>query len=139
MGELAADAQNRLQIKFRLTRDVSNATDYIQQLGFDLNLTGDDYPFELVPPPTLTIESNQDLTGAEVRIYDNEFGTRNLGTELDGIESHTAATFTSNQLGSNNNIWIQILKDGFVEFGQEFNIGAVDVTFTANLQVDNNA
>jgi len=139
LGELAADAQNRAQIKWRITRDVSNANDYITHLFFNIDLSGDPYPFVLVAPPTLTIESNIDLTGAEIRIYDNEFGDNNLGTELVGTETHTGATYSTDQLGTNNNVWIQIIQSGYVEFGQAFTIGESDVTFTANLQLDNNA
>jgi hypothetical protein len=139
LGELAADAQNRVQVKWRITRDVSNATDYIAHLFFNIDLSGDPYPFVLVAPPTLTIESNIDLTGAEIRIYDNEFGDNNLGTELVGTETHTGATYSTDQLGTNNNVWIQIIQSGYVEFGQAFTIGESDVTFTANLQLDNNA
>jgi hypothetical protein len=136
---LASDAENRVQFKFRIEKNTTNLTDYLQGLRFDVTLTGDDYPFILVAPPTLTIESNVDLTGAEIRIYDNEFGTNNLGTELVGTETHTASTFSTDQLGTNNLIWIQIIQLGYVEFGQAFTIGESDITFTANLQLDNNA
>lgn len=75
--------------------------------------------------PTVTISAQISLVGAEIRIYDmdnNPAGS--LGTELAGTESCPTSTF--NYVGeSGNTIWIQIMKDGYVEFGQSITIPEV--------------
>lgn len=88
------------------------------------------------PRPNLkqiTIVSQVSLAGAEVRIYDLDSATPNFyGTELAGVESAPGSTYVySGQAG--NVIWIQILKDGYEEFGQQYTIPAVDSTFDAPL------
>ena len=88
---------------------------------------------------SLTISSNVSLVGAEVRIYDldnNPAGS--LGTELSGVESHNAATYVYSGSGGNE-IWIQIMKSGYAEFGQSYTMPSIDGTFTALLKADLNA
>lgn len=87
LATLDADAQNRVQVKWRITRDLANFTDYIQQLYFDLNLTGDDYPFSIG-------SADLNLTGlqpnSEVRVYDGVteiLGVENSGTSFTGTYS----------------------------------------------------
>lgn len=87
---------------------------------------------------TLTIEANVTLLGAEVRIYDLDGAGNDLGTELDGVESAVGSTFATTTVVNTNQIWIQILKDGCIEFGQSFTMPAIDATFTATLTIDNN-
>lgn len=81
----------------------------------------------------ITIASQVSLAGSEVRIYDLDSATPNFyGTELAGVESAPGSTYAySGQAG--NVIWIQILKDGYEEFGQQYTIPAVDSTFDAPL------
>lgn len=86
---------------------------------------------------TLTISANVTLNGAEVRIYDLDGSGGSLGTELSGAETHNAATYAYSGSASNS-IWIQIMKDGYVEFGQQTTMPTVDGNFTATLLVDTN-
>lgn len=89
--------------------------------------------------PTIIINSNIDLTGAEIRIYDlNNTPAGSLGTELFGTESAVGSTYSFTTAAANE-IWIQILKTGYVEFGQSYTIPASSSTFTAILTPDTNA
>lgn len=89
------------------------------------------------PPATLTLAANVALTGAEVRVYDKNASGNDLGTELDGTESAAGATVDYSVSGGNT-IWIQIMKDGYEEFGQEYVMPADSTTFTAILRADIN-
>jgi len=87
---------------------------------------------------TITISSPVSLVGAEVRLYDmDNIPDGSLGTELSGVESHTSATYTYSGSGGNL-IWIQIMLDGYEEFGQQYTMPASDTTFTALLNLDLN-
>jgi hypothetical protein len=88
---------------------------------------------------TLTVEGNVTLDGAEVRIYDYNGTGRSLGDELDGVENNTGATFDTTEINSGNQIWIQILKSGYVEFGQTFTMPATNTSFQAELTPETNA
>jgi hypothetical protein len=91
----------------------------------------------IIPSVLITISAPVTLNGAEIRIYDYESAPPDFGTELAGVESHTSATYVYN--GTEDNlIYIQILKDGYVEFGQQYTIPSSDTGFYANLQVDTN-
>lgn len=72
------------------------------------------------PGVTLTIVPNVSLIGAEIRIYDLDVANQ-YGTELSGVESHTSFNYVyEGGVGSQNNeVWIQILKKGYIEFGQK--------------------
>ena len=87
---------------------------------------------------TLTIEAPVSLVGAEIRIYDlDNSPAGSLGTELSGVESHTSAAYTYSGSGGNL-IWIQIMLDGYEEFGQQYTMPISDTTFTALLELDLN-
>ena len=96
-------------------------------------------PFEaLVPPPTLTISGSVSLVGAEIRIYDmDNIPSGSLGTELSGVESNTIATYEYSGT-QGNDMWLQIMLDGYEEFGQKITMPSYDSEFEAVLQVDNN-
>lgn len=85
--------------------------------------------------PTVTISAQVSLAGAEIRIYDMDNNpTGSLGTELSGTENCPTATF--DYVGeSGNTIWIQIMKTGYVEFGQSITIPEVSsYGYNVNLQ-----
>jgi hypothetical protein len=91
-----------------------------------------------VAPVTTTIAGSVSLIGAEIRIYDlDNVPAGSLGTELAGIESCAGATFDFDAQASNS-VWIQIMKDGYVEFGQQFTVPSTASTFTAILAPDPN-
>jgi hypothetical protein len=95
-----------------------------------------------IPAPTytLTINANVSLAGAEIRIYDmDNIPAGSLGTELTGVESNSGSTFSYNYGSAPNDVWIQILKDGYVEYGQPYTVTASAATLTALLQADTNA
>lgn len=91
-----------------------------------------------VASAALTIAANVSLAGAEVHIYDLDSTGNNFGTELVGTESCPGATYDYSGTGGNV-VWIQILKAGYEEFGQEFTLPTTSATFTAILKVDLNA
>ena len=87
----------------------------------------------------LTIQGSDgiSLVGAEVRIYDFNGATGSYGDELAGVESCTTATYVYSG-ASSNLIYIQILTDDYVEFGQEYTMPAAATTFTATLKTEEN-
>jgi len=85
----------------------------------------------------LTISSQVSLVGAEIRIYDFESTPPDFGTEIEGTESHGAATYVYSGVASNL-IYIQILKDGYEEFGQQITMPTSNGSFYALLKVDTN-
>lgn len=90
------------------------------------------------PTLVLTVAANISLSGAEVRIYDNEVGGNNYGTELSGTESCPGATYAYSGTGGNGVI-IQIMLAGYVEFTQAYTLPTTSATFTAILTPDTNA
>jgi len=87
---------------------------------------------------SITIEGNVSLLGAEVRIYDlDNTPTGSLGTELSGTESNGSANYVYSG-GAGNLIFIQIMKTGFVEYGQSITIPTVNTTIDIILTKDNN-
>ena len=117
--------------------------------GGHINLTyqGGTYPYYrngtsatttvITPQVQLTISAPVTLVGAEVRIYDYESAPPDFGTELDGVESHDAATFVFDG-AAGNLIIIQIMKSGYVEFSQQYTMPTSNAGFYANLQIDTN-
>jgi len=91
----------------------------------------------IIPEITLTISSQVSLVGAEIRIYDLDTTPPDLGTELDGVESHDAATFVFSGSAANV-IYIQIMLAGYVEFGQQTTVPASNGDFYALLEPETN-
>lgn len=88
---------------------------------------------------SLTISAPVTLVGAEIRIYDlDNSPAGSLGTELAGVESHDAATYVYSGAASNS-IWIQIMKSGYEEFGQQITMPTANGSFYALLSADINA
>jgi hypothetical protein len=87
-------------------------------------------------PAILTITGL--VTGCEVRLYDDDGGTGNFGTELAGIETLSGTTFQYSHNGMVNDIIIQILADGYVEIDQPHTLGSEDQTVAITLQQDTN-
>jgi len=78
------------------------------------------------------------LAASEIRIYDLDSSIPGfLGTELAGVETAPGATFDFQTQGGNR-VWIQILKDGFEEFGQELTVPNVPSNFVASLTPEHN-
>lgn len=88
---------------------------------------------------SVTISTASGLTGAEIRIYDlDNSPSGSLGTELDGVEINGSSTFVYSG-ASGNEIWIQIMKSGYKEYGQAYIMPAVNSNLTVLLILDNNA
>lgn len=90
---------------------------------------------------TISVEivANVTLSGAEVRIYDfDNTPAGTYGTALAGTESHGSATYTYSGSGGNT-IWIQIMKSGYVEFGQQYTMPGANGTLNITLIADTNA
>jgi hypothetical protein len=87
----------------------------------------------------LTLAPAVSLAGAQVRVYDlDSAALGNLGTELEGTASCPASTYRIYRLAGNS-IWVQILKDGYLEFGDTLTTPAAASTISPILQVDYNA
>jgi hypothetical protein len=94
------------------------------------------YPVE---SSTVTITGSASLSGAEIRIYDLDgAGGTDLGTELAGVESNGSSSFAYTGTPGND-IWIQIMKAGYEEFGQRYTMPTTDASFYALLARDLNA
>jgi hypothetical protein len=99
-------------------------------------MTGATYPLDTV---NVTVEANVTLSGAEVRIYDmDNIPAGSLGTELAGTESNVGSTFTFSALPGNS-IWIQVMKSGYVEYGQQITVPEISSTTTALLTAELNS
>jgi len=87
--------------------------------------------------PTITISANVTLAGAEIRIYDmDNLPAGSLGTELSGIESCLGETYQYTG-DAGNTVWIQIMKDGYIEFGTSLTLPSVsDYGYNITLQPD---
>jgi len=87
---------------------------------------------------TVTISAQVSLVGAEIRVYDlDDMPAGSLGTELAGVESNPTATFSfSTEAG--NLVWVQVMKDGFVEYGAEYTVPSVNASLPVTLAVDQN-
>jgi hypothetical protein len=92
----------------------------------------------IIPEISLTISSNVSLVGAEIRIYDVDTTPPDFGTELAGVESHDAATYIYNGSAANV-IYIQIMLDGYEEFGQQTTMPTSNGGYYALLEKETNA
>ncbi len=92
----------------------------------------------IIPDVTLSISSQVSLVGAEIRIYDLDDTLPNLGTELAGTESHNASTYDFSD-SAGNSIWIQIMLDGYEEFGLQTTMPSSDGDLVAILKKELNA
>ena len=92
------------------------------------------------PGVTLSIIANVSLVGAEIRIYDLNATYPFFGTELSGTEYCATATYDYvGGAGSQGNvIWIQIMKPGYVEFGQQITMPQLSGNFLPILSIDKN-
>ncbi len=122
-----------------ITANGTNALTYIT-VNTVSDATSQQIQYPLPLDYTLTINSNVSLAGAEIRIYDmDNIPAGSFGTELTGVESNPSSTFAYNYGSAPNDVWIQILKDGYVEYGQPYTLTASVATLTATLQADSNA
>jgi len=87
---------------------------------------------------TVTFSAQVSLVGAEIRIYDLDAVSPPgagpyLGTELAGTDSNGSSTYAyPGSVG--NTIWVQIMLDGYVEYGQQLTIPSSDATIPIILQ-----
>lgn len=89
--------------------------------------------------PEVTLTANVSLLGSEIRIYDLDgVPAGSLGTELAGTESNATSDYVINTLSSGNIIWIQIMLDGYREYGLQFTIPSSTSALPVILQVDQN-
>ena len=135
LATLDADAQNRVQIKYRLNRTASNFTQYIQQLFFDVTLSGDDFPFSIgVADLTLTnLQPN-----SECRVYDGVteiMGVENSGTEFTG---EYTVPFTDGAFGTRT-VTIVVHSLGYVPVRLEnVTLGSGGFTLPISQRIDRN-
>lgn len=92
----------------------------------------------IVPDITITIVGNVSLIDAEIRIYDLDATLPFKGTELAGIENNDSPTFTFSE-SEGNQVWIQIMKSGYEEFGLIYTIPSNNTILNISLTLDINA
>jgi len=140
--EPVIDPATGVSLKVRATVITANGTNALTYITVNTvsDATSQQIQYPLPLDYTLTINSNVSLAGAEIRIYDmDNIPAGSFGTELTGVESNPSSTFAYNYGSAPNDVWIQILKDGYVEYGQPYTLTASVATLTATLQADNNA
>jgi hypothetical protein len=92
-----------------------------------------------VIPLSLTIEADVSLVGAGVHIYDMDNSPAgSYGTVLGGTTNCPGATFALDLVAANQ-VWVQIFKTGYAEYGQAFTMPAASSTLTVTLDPDENA
>ena len=136
-SEVVADPTIGFPLQLRLKTTTTNAT-AITSLYFITNSTtaarAATYSLDTV---TVTVSGNVTLSGSEVRVYDlDNSPAGSLGTELSGSES-SGATFAFVAVPGNS-VWIQILKDGYVEYSLTYTVPTVDTTLSVILASDPN-
>lgn len=95
--------------------------------------TGD---VNIINPTTLTIAGV--ISGAEIRIYDDDGSGGSLGAELTGIESNVGTTFTYDHSGAANDVAIQMLATGFEETLLFRSLTSAPQTFTLTPTLEDN-
>jgi hypothetical protein len=86
----------------------------------------------------LTIAPTVSLLGAQVHIYDQDSAaTGDLGTVLAGTTLCPAASFTYYG-AAGNTVWLQILKDGYLEYGASLITPSAAATTSPALEQDYN-
>lgn len=97
----------------------------------------------VAPLVVLTIavaSSAGSVTGAELRIYDLDGALPSLGTELTGTETMATSSFEYEYDGSKagDTVFLQIIADGYEEFGQSITLPSSNTTFNAVLTTETN-
>lgn len=105
--------------------------------SFDIGCYEFDHGYGIHPASTtLMITASASLVGAEIRIYDlDNTPAGSLGTELSGVETASGATYSYTGT-TGNTVWVQIMLEGYREFGQSLTLPATDSTFQAILSPD---
>jgi hypothetical protein len=90
------------------------------------------------PALEVTLAANVSLVGAEVRIYDADTGSGDYkGDEIIGVESCLTAQY-SFEVTVGQNLIIQIMKTGYVEYVLAYTAPATSTTLPITLEVDFN-
>lgn len=79
------------------------------------------------------------VEGAEVRVYDNNIGSNNLGTELGGIEINPTTTFVYSHAGTTNSVLVQMIAAGFEEIIIPITLTSLNQTLNLIPNIDANA
>jgi hypothetical protein len=124
--------------KWRVRCNTASATNAFINIRITATTNATDYQTqEPLPGVQLTVAANVSLVGAEVRVYDMDNAPAgSYGTELSGVESCATATYTFDA-APDNVVWVQIMKAGYVEFGQQ--VTAFQGTLPVVLQAETNA
>jgi len=143
-GTFAAGETIRQGVTARGTNTATNGfalfpsfTSYLNGIELYTNVNQNiNYPEDV---RTYTITATPVLTGAEVRIYDlDNVPPGSLGTEISGTENCPGASY-SFQTAPNANVWIQVMKSGYKEFGLATSLPDSDQSFSITLDMDSEA
>lgn len=139
-GAGAITAAIGVRLKVRATCATAAAGNLLTNIAIPTVTTStaqnEQYPLDQI---TFTVEASASLVGAEVRVYDmDNTPVGSLGTELYGVESAASATVSFNG-DAGNLVWIQIMKPGYVEFGQSVTLPSANGSFFALLTPELNS
>ena len=84
----------------------------------------------------MTIEDA--ISGAELRVYDDNGVGTDLGDELAGVEVLAGTTFQYAHDGSVNDIYVQMIADDYEEILLRFTLSDVNQTLKLNPVVETN-
>jgi hypothetical protein len=138
-GLSGLSAVNGFKLKLKITTTTTNATAITSvYLLTSSTTTTQAYQYPL-DTATTTIGANVSLSGAEIRVYDlDDSPAGSLGTELFGTETNSGATF-SYSTPSGNAVWLQVMLDGYEEYGIELETPTIDTTVNIILTAEENS
>lgn len=127
-----------IKLKVRATVTTAKASNLLTNIRIDTVTDATSQQIQYPLPGVLTTLTAQvPLTGAEVRVYDlDNVPVGSLGTEIAGTESAGSTFSFDAQAG--NLVWIQIMKPGYVEYGQQIAVPDEATTISVILQAELN-
>jgi hypothetical protein len=126
------------KLKLKITTSTTNATAITSVYMATVTSAANQANYHPLDQTSITLSANASLLGSEIRIYDLDgIPVGSLGTELSGIESATGTTYSFTATPGNS-VWIQIMANGYKEYGQAYTIPEIDNTLSIFLTADLN-
>ena len=143
-GITGIDASKGFKLKLKITTGTTNTTAITSVYVLtNSSTTAQDYQYPLDQTKfTFAIkdEAGLPVSGFEYRLYLKDPSDGIIGsTEIDGAEYYGVSSRTYlHQYSSNTEVSLQIIKDGYEEFLQDYTINAVEQSVTAYLRTERN-
>jgi hypothetical protein len=127
-------------LKIRITHTRQSAADYLNLLNFTTSVDYINYKYPIdTYTLTLASQNGNDLVGAQISIYDrNGVIPGDMGDEIAESNNNGYATFQHIHYGVENQVYIQIIKSGYVEQVIPFTLLPENQTVFIGLEVEEN-